>query len=466
MTLQSEILDGLDVPSWDDSIHTVKRVVASALHQIDRTAQISDTQYFNHSFVPDFVITWPRDPGRTRDIFLRLDNRRSALLNDVLFLDSTQPVMLGLTSLGQATSEEIVTDEDGSSDHRAMLTEPDAIEQFAQAPGTADFAQVVPSAVLKGGKGLVTESVAEGITSAAEKFFRGSRVHDPSAIADSVSKLSEHLDSPESSRIINFGRVVWEATGGDPTQYPVATDLGGVDDTGLRFLLEEAPGDDVRFWRSVGRLVSLDRLLSLGVREPRNLPIFVRANADRLNARALLVKAQQQRLEDTGPTWSVEGGGLLLRGNDFAAYMAPRRDDLAVQPDKGTGLDIAAFRTRASDEQVETVTVTARDGKTVTIESEDIFDPTTDEVLASVGGLPGTVVQSVGLMVSGKHLECTFKSRTAGGNTSAQFDVISLLERALPMLWPLSDERDLDELRLIQTTVGTVSLPPSLFDPE
>ncbi|MEA2704929.1 MAG: hypothetical protein QOD63_2874, partial [Actinomycetota bacterium] len=54
MTLQSEILDGLDVPGWDESIAAVKRVVANALGHMDRGAEIKDTSYFNHSFVPDF----------------------------------------------------------------------------------------------------------------------------------------------------------------------------------------------------------------------------------------------------------------------------------------------------------------------------------------------------------------------------------------------------------------------------
>jgi len=68
---------------------------------------------------------------------------------------------------------------------------------------------------------------------------------------------------------MNFGRIVWEATGGDPSQFPIRTALSGVDDTGLRFLLDEAPSDDPEFWRSVGRLVTLERLLLLGVRSRR-----------------------------------------------------------------------------------------------------------------------------------------------------------------------------------------------------
>ena len=83
MSLQSEILSGLDVPNWDESIATVKRTVANALQALDRGIEIKDTRYFNHSFVPDFVLSWPRDAGRQRDVFLRLDSSAAFLNRDL-----------------------------------------------------------------------------------------------------------------------------------------------------------------------------------------------------------------------------------------------------------------------------------------------------------------------------------------------------------------------------------------------
>ena len=77
MSLQSEIFDGLDIPNWDESITAVKRVVANALHRVDPSTSIKDTGYFNHSFVPDFLLTWPRDADWSRDVFLRLDSSRN-----------------------------------------------------------------------------------------------------------------------------------------------------------------------------------------------------------------------------------------------------------------------------------------------------------------------------------------------------------------------------------------------------
>ncbi len=464
MTLQSEILDGLDVPGWDESIAAVKRVVANALGHMDRGAEIKDTSYFNHSFVPDFILTWPREPGRVRYVFLRLDSSNAFLSGNLRFLSDTRPVLLGLTGLeenGDDSDEQFLS---ATEETPVLLTEPGAVEEFADARPSTDFGQVLPAAVLKGGRGLVTERTATELTAAAAGFFAGARAHEPISVERAVPDISEHLDRTQAARLLNFGRIVWEATGGDPSEFPVPTDLSGVDDTGLRFLLEEAPSDDVAFWRSVGRLVSLERLLSLGIRDALNLAPFVRANADRLNARALVVKMSQRRLDDAGPSWAIDAGALALQGSDFTAYMAPKRDDLTVRSDSSRGLDFGTFRRRASQEQVETVTIVAGDRKTVRIESQDIFDPATDIVLASIGDLPGTLIEAVGLIVAGKHLECDFVSRVASGHTNALFDVMSMLERALPMLWPLTDERDVNEIRRLRETVARVALQPNLFD--
>jgi hypothetical protein len=465
VSLQTEILNGLDVADWDESIASVKRLVVNALRTLDRGVDIKDTRYFNHSFVPDFVLSWPREPDRHRDVYLRLDASAAFLRRDVDLLDRQSPMLLSLTpDWTKSASADLADVVETESDSRTFVTEPNAVERLGDASKTSDFGQVVPAALLKGGKGWVDEPTAQSVSSAANSFFSAASAHEPAAVVSAVPTLTAHLDAAQSVRVLNFGRIVWEATGGEPTQYPIPTDLSGLDDAALRFLLEEGPSEEPAFWRSVGRLVSLERLIGLGVRSGANLAALVRANADRLYARALVVKQTQPRLEDTGPDWGIESGAIVLRGSDFGAYLAARRDDLTVAPDDARALDLKTFRRRTADEQVETVTVVAGDGKKVTIESEDMFDPSTDAVLASVGHLPGTAIASVGLIIAGKHLTCDFTTRTASGHTNAQFDVVSMIERALPMLWPLTDGRDAGEVRHVRETVTSVGFPRTLFD--
>lgn len=462
MSLQSEIFAGLDRTGWDESVEAVKTTMANALRSLDKAVQITDTRYFNHSFVPDFVLSWPREPGRNRDVYLRLDTTLDSVASDLRYVTHDRPMFVGLT--------EVADDVSASSAVRglmetspALVSEPNAVEKLISSSSDTDFGRVVPAAVLRGGVGYVGRDAASRVSHAGSEFFSGAREHNASAVSQSAANLELNLDSRESNQLFNLGRIVWEAVGGNDL-FPLATNLSGVDDTGLRFLLEEAPEGDSSFWRSAGRLVTLERLTSLGVHRSPNLTAFIRANADRLLARQMIVKAGQPRLDDEGAFWAVAGGGLALNGVDFTAYLAGRADDLTVATDSYPGLPLASFRERTKYEQVETVVIAAADGKKIMIQSDEMFDPETDEVLASVANLPGTRVASVGIIVDGKHLECDFTDLSASGRTSAQFDLLSMVRRALPMVWPLYDARDRDEVRLVDETVASLTVPPSLFD--
>jgi hypothetical protein len=78
--------------------------------------------------------------------------------------------------------------------------------------------------------------------------------------------------------------------------------------------------------------------------------------------------------------------------------------------------------------------------------------------------LPGATIDAVGLIVAGRHFECNFASRVATGHTNALFDLMSLIERALPILWPLTDSRDIAEIRKLRQTLASVVQQPNLFN--
>jgi hypothetical protein len=427
---------------------------------MDRTVEIEDTRYFNHSFVPDFVLKWPHDQNRTRDLFLRLDGSPSALAGDFEFLGGSHPVLFGVDGIERNSSSEeaelSTTDPDD-----VMVTDADAVEDLGTSLAGAGFGHLLPSSLLKGGHGWIPRATANALTDAAARYFAGVRNHDAAPIGESIPVLTESLDNAQAAKIVNLGRIVWEATGGDPVGFPLPTDLEGVDDTGLIFLLQEAPSDDPEFWRSVGRLVTLERLLSLGSRDLPNLAAFVQANADRIAARAMAVKASQPQLEPSSTRWAIQNGGLAFVGGDFVAYLLTRRDLLVGGEDEASGLSTQAFERRTAHEQIDTVTFLAADGKEVTVRSDDLFDPSSDATLSSISNLPGASIQSVGLIVGGRHLECDFRSRTARGATNTKFDVLSLLERGLPMLWPLAVGEDVAAIRDLRSTVQQF-LPPQL----
>lgn len=463
MTLASEILDGLNVPGWDASAAAVKTTVRNALRELDRTAEVQDTGFFNHSFVPDFVLSWPTLGDRKRDVFLRMDSSSEFIRGDLRFLGRDRPILMGLANMEEEhTSEPELSSE--IAETTTLLVDPLAIEEIAVRSPTADFGQVIPSALLKGGRGWVDSGIASTLVSSSASFFVAARNHDSEQVSAAAPGLTTYLNEAEGERVLRLGRVVWEATGGEPAQFPLATELSGVDDAGLRFLIEQAPADDAAFWRSIGREVSLERLLRLGVSDEPNIGALVRANADRLLARTLLVKASQHRLDYEGPTWECRRENLVMRGADFDAHLAAKREQVTEDPDDGGGLDLPTFRARTEDEQVETVTILADDGKRVIIQSDESFDPSTDNLVATVGDLAGARVVAVGLTMGGRHLECDFEKRIASGNTNANFEISTILPRGLSMLWNVSEEKDDAELAQLRSANSIAPEQPTLFN--
>lgn len=463
MTLQSEIQNGLDAAGWDESIFAVKHIIAKALSQLDRSANIKDTGYFNHSFVPDFILKWPSGE-RTRDVFLRIDSSPGFLNADIHAFGERGPMLFSLGGFDvippQPDGEGLQATLDVGQTN-AMLIEPSAIEELGSINEQASFGQVLPAAILRGGRGLVVEETAQGLTEASKEFFEGAREHDSEEVASAAPLLENHLNPGEAARLMNFGRIIWEATGGEPADFPVETELADTDDAGLRFLLNEGPASDSAFWRSIGGRVSLDRLLSLGIASAPNLGPFVRANADRISARVLLVKAAESRVLTAGSPWSIEAGGLAFAGADFRAYLATRRATLTVKPDESPGLNLQTLRERLTDERVETVTLVAGGGQQIEIRSDEVLDPATDVVVASVGGLPGATVESVGLAVRGTFLKCDFTSRVASGHTNARFDILTLLDRGMKVLWPVTDSVDIAEIAAARQASSPVPLADS-----
>jgi hypothetical protein len=62
MSLQAEILNGLDIVDWDESIASVKRLVVNALRTLDRGVDIKDTRYTPSTCADSWHSRMPR-PG-------------------------------------------------------------------------------------------------------------------------------------------------------------------------------------------------------------------------------------------------------------------------------------------------------------------------------------------------------------------------------------------------------------------
>ena len=95
MTLTAEITTALDIRNPRASEEELHRVVTNGIRDLDPQAELRRTGYFNHSWAPDFVMTW-NGTGRQRFLFLRFDVAHEAFDRELDALANTSPVFLGL----------------------------------------------------------------------------------------------------------------------------------------------------------------------------------------------------------------------------------------------------------------------------------------------------------------------------------------------------------------------------------
>jgi len=442
MSLQSEILDGLALPDWNSSISQVKNTIRNAIRAIDQRVVIEDTEYFNHTFAPDFVLSWPGSPtNEARPVFLRLKDEVWSLLDDLSYVGGDDPLLLGLTSFAAEQDDSVdarrVVDQGIRNEmpRGAMVTEPDAFEQLAPRPNV-EFGNYVSSALLRSGRGIVTEETSAELGDASASFFAAARVHDGPDLERSAESLREHLAVPEAERLVSFGRVVWEATGGSPVEFPVSAELSGrTDDLSLQFLLTEQIDADVEFWRAIGRGLRLEDLFSLGAGDWPNLRRFVEANADRLRARAFKLEGAQGALsfQEDDIDWSIGPQQLTAVFGPAIAYFALRKGDLPqTKGEPRTGLTLRDLTARTSGRTVGSIEVSVGDER-VTISGYEIDTSSSPSVSAMLSS-PQSRATEVTVDVEEKALECDLRERTAAAPTAGLFSIQALLAEAVPIL--------------------------------
>lgn len=237
-----------EIVDLHDYVRTVKSAVRGSLQGLDSAAHVDDTGYFNHSAIPDFVLTWP---GRAdRSVYIRRSFEEIRAGQDLQRLAGDRPVLVSAKEQHEdAGAEETLRNELGSSASRGTLIAGskalDALNETEESANTASpLLPFVASQLLPAGQGVLDEAYAE-------------RIVTPTGDID--SDLSRLLDESAYQAVRTISDLMANAL--DPSS-PVA-------DTGKPFSVDEARQllpwllrsegirDDVAFWRSVGRRLSL-----------------------------------------------------------------------------------------------------------------------------------------------------------------------------------------------------------------
>lgn len=144
-------------------IERVKRVVADQLHDLDDSAEITNTHYFNHSAVPDFVITWPGERGERR-IYLRDSYESIAAGHDGRYLTEGDPVLL---SLEEPDPRILLSGDaarlDADRSERMLVTDVEAVELIGESDREegGPLTQMIRANFVRGARGRIDRPIAQ-----------------------------------------------------------------------------------------------------------------------------------------------------------------------------------------------------------------------------------------------------------------------------------------------------------------
>jgi hypothetical protein len=298
---------------------------------------------------------------------------------------------------------------------------------------------------------VITGDEADTLRGAAADAFQAARTHEPQPIAQAEEVMTPYLREEQAAGVFTFMRTLWEATGGNAVEFPLQTDLGGLDDAALRFVLQEGPQGDAKFWRSVGSFVTLRHLFDLYMGGAPNVWPFVAANLDRLMARNMVLSREDDVARAPRSNWAILERALAYRGSNFSAYFAMRKSDIPPIQGVSATLSPLAFRERLGSAIADAVVLDTDGDTSITIESRSGDSVANDESIEALSQLSMARVRRARVRTeSGKHLDCRFDELAASGRTNAAFSLLELIEDALPLLWPLG-RRDRGDIASIVT---------------
>ncbi len=465
----SSALDAaFEAPDPRDAVNRIKVLVAGELEEADSRVTVKKTEFFNHGFAPDLVLTWPN--ADERFVYLKSDTHPDVLRYDVKSIRKHSPIVF---ALDQLYPEYVSVDSAETQEDDTLVADSRGIEVLIDRRRSDPVVGLASSAVLQGGRGLLTESEAKTMAVSVSGGFTGAQRLDANKTGVAVAQITDHFDARRASRLLRLLSAVWVGSGGTPASFPGQQgSFGDLDSAALEFLLELPPIDNYEFWRRIGRSLRLEVVSGLEIEEnSQNLQHLVESNLDVLHARACRVVNVQQELGEADEGnfhWSVDRQMLCLRGRRTAAYFASKVDGLIVDPEEQDGISLERLLDRAEARMIPISELElATPTRTVSYATVNRDDVSHDEELMELSrtfSSTAYVQSAVATLMGSRPLVCDLKSRTAKGRTTTRFPIGELVPAAMFLLTDISPEEEQELLYITRHYESHRETQLSLFD--
>jgi hypothetical protein len=447
----SLITEGLYDPSPKESAFRVKNAVSLELENLDPTAKIHRTDYFNHTFAPDFVLSWPDQIDR--HVYLRFTYDLVSVADDVSLIDRRNALIFGLTRPedDRAGLDSIA---DAASTHDAMFTDAEALENLIDRKKTSATVNMLNNALAQGGRGVLLGEQANDLAHTIENGFSGAEQIQIEPTSDAVLAIRANLDTPQAWRMNRVLQAVWEGSSGALEAFPGERDLSGkLNSDALQYLVSYMETDDLSFWRRVGRTLRIPQIEALKTDgDSRNVDRLISANLDVIRARAYAVFQDPLGVEtpitaeDESFRWSVRSGRVRLSGPKFYATIGETKSELRHESAEGrAGITVPTFVERSSETKLNEVTI--RSDRDIVIARNEDGALDKDRLLGLSSQLgPGAEILEATVQSGTGRVTADFRTYTGTGQTRSNVLLADLVLSSLPLLEDFS-EAEKEDLR-------------------
>ncbi|WP_198955673.1 hypothetical protein [Frankia sp. CcI49] len=465
----------LGISSTRESIQGIKSVVAREIEATDTSARIRDTGYFNHSYMPDFVLEWPDDEAAgQRFMYLKFSGDADYFARDVALVEDREPIVFSIGHHRNARAAQArLAAETGAVN--TLLTDADGLATMIERRDRSPDVRIISTALTQDGRGfldaenasLIADGFSQGIDAARSLAVEGTR--------HATDIVTARLRRRQSRLLNQFLQAVWVGSGGSIERFPGVRDLSGeIADSALEFLLSGDEIVDPEFWRRLGRHATLEQLTRLKIgRSTRNLQHFITHNIDVLWARAFHLQqtTDSPTEEPAALEWAIERKLLSLRSAGFSAYFDTSVEELRRKTSgaRTRGISLAVLLERAAGTVVAELEITA-DRRSIVYRSDESIDITRDERLAALAaslGPDARVTRARIPVTRDRNLVCDFTAQIVAPRGPSKVPMSELLV-CLPLLHELTSAETTELSVILESAAGkeamtdhsTVRLPP------
>lgn len=353
-TLAEMIAAAEDTPNPDDYIARVKSVVAEEIGILDPTATVEDTRYFNHSAIPDFVVTWPGERAR-REVFLRHSYASVEAAEDERHLADADAMVMSLRP-AEINHDHIRHQRPRAS--RLLLTDSAAVDVIGARDSSTrrPLTSLVQANFLRGAKGLVDPA-------RAERLLQLDDATGSESANDTQTLIVESFAEDAAARITRTAELINIAVSPDA---PIMPTVGGqLSLAELRSLLpwllkQDAARANTGFWTYIGSLFSFEdlegiRLDLVGL----DLSPLIHANGSMWTAKRAYVGLVPPSEDDDAAqaserVWSFENAALGVSVAGRRLLLAHRGTMLKKRPG-GVSADWTRVEPTLADKRIASI---------------------------------------------------------------------------------------------------------------